>query len=73
MKPFIAVVRDLHGQKDFDEASINKYRIEIIGGNHRREAFTQLQKERKLEEKRKIMQVQQYTGLWPCTSVWGMA
>ena len=63
VKPFIAVVRDLHNQKDLDEASINKYSIEIIGGNHRREAFMQLQKENKLEEKRMIMQVQLYTGL----------
>ena len=63
MKPFIAVVRDLHNQKDLDEASINKYSIEIRGGNHRREAFMQLQKENKLEEKRMIMQVQLYTGL----------
>ena len=54
-KPLIAIVKIVVALGDFDEAKIRlfryiyiKYSFEVIGGNHRGEAFAHLEKEGKL-------------------------
>ena len=41
-KPLIAMVRGLTPKTDFDIDKIVEYGTEVIGGNHRREAYEQL-------------------------------
>ena len=63
VKPLIAIVKNLKSKSDFDESKLDGYILEVIGGNHRREAFLQLEKEGKLDKTSPLMlQVQLYTG-----------
>jgi hypothetical protein len=64
VKPLIAIVRDLSSKTEFDETRIDKYAIEIFGGNHRREALMQLEKEGKLDEGQMNIRVQLYLGMY---------
>ena len=49
-KPLIAVVKNMYSKEEFDEQKLEGLCLEVIGGNHRREAICQLAKEGKLKE-----------------------
>lgn len=44
-KPLIGIVKGLKSKEEFDENVIDTYEIEIIGGNHRRQALTEITRE----------------------------
>ena len=60
-KPLSAIEKDIGSREDFDESQIDALSLEVIGGNHRREALTKLLKEGKL--KTTYVMVQLYTGI----------
>ena len=62
-KPLIAVVKNVFSKENFDEQKLDGLTLEVIGGNHRREAVCQLVKEGKLKD-HPLMQamVLLYTG-----------
>jgi hypothetical protein len=62
VKPLIAVVNNITDKANFDEKKLHEYVLEVIGGNHRREAYTQLEKEKQLEESQLTIKVQLFTG-----------
>ena len=62
-KPLICIFGNLTNKARFDESKIDEYVLEVIGGNHRREAFSQLEKEGKLEEHQVAIKVQLFTGI----------
>ena len=47
-KPLIAIVKGIKAKEQFNEKELDGYALEVIGGNHRREAIQQLHKEGKL-------------------------
>ena len=49
-KPLIAIVKNAITKEDFDESKIDGLSLEVMGGNHRREALLQLNKEGQLKE-----------------------
>ncbi|XP_028417131.1 uncharacterized protein LOC114541406 [Dendronephthya gigantea] len=66
VKPMIAIVKNAKSKSEFDESKLDGYTLEVIGGNHRREAFSQLEKEGKLGEMSPLLlQVQLYTEMLP--------
>ena len=50
VKRLIAVVNNITDKTNFDEKKLHEYVLEVIGGNHRREAYSQLEQEKKLDE-----------------------
>ena len=65
-KPLIGIVKDLKDKSYFVEDQLESYEIEIIGGNHRRQALSELQQEGHVPESLKFVNVQLYAGeqLW---------
>ena len=64
VKPLIVVVRDVKTRDEFDKNKLQngEYVLEVIGGNHRREAFSQLKEEGKLDKDEHSLKVQLFTG-----------
>ena len=62
VKPLIAIVKGVATRDAFDKRKMDdgQYVCEVIGGNHRREAFLQLEKEGKLVQA--SVKVQLFTG-----------
>ena len=44
-KPLIGIVKGLEKKDDFSSEEIDRYRIEIVGGNHRRQALAEIKKD----------------------------
>ena len=61
-KPLIGIVKDLKDKSYFMEDQLESYEIEIIGGNHRRQALSELQQEGHVPESLKFVNVQLYAG-----------
>ena len=61
-KPLIGIVKDLKDKSYFVEDQLESYEIEIIGGNHRRQALSELQQEGHVPESLKFVNVQLYAG-----------
>ena len=62
LKPLIAIVKGAVSKKDFNDTQLDALELEVIGGNHRREALlTQLLREGKLNKT--YTTVQLYTGM----------
>ena len=62
-KPLIAIVKNVVTRERFDESQIDGLSLEVIGGNHRREALAQLIKEGQLKQHPlSYTMVQLYTG-----------
>ena len=55
MKPLIGIVKDLKDQSYFVEDQLESYEIEIIGGNHRRQALSELQQDGHILESLKFV------------------
>jgi hypothetical protein len=66
-KPLIAIAQSVMSRDDFDEGQIDALSLEVIGGNHRREALSQLNKEGKLNTAYTIVQL--YTGMCTANSI----
>ena len=64
VKPLIAVVNNITDKTNFDEKKLHEYVLEVIGGNHRREAYSQLEQEKKLDESQLTVKVQLFTGMF---------
>lgn len=60
-KPLIAIVKGVTSKHEFDESQLDALSLEVVGGNHRREALTQLIKEGKLDITYTMTQL--YTGI----------
>ena len=60
-KPLIAIVKGVVSKKDFNDSQLDALELEVIGGNHRREALTQLLREGKLNKTYTMVQL--YTGM----------
>lgn len=63
-KSLIGIVKGIKSKDDFNQTAIDSYEIEVIGGNHRRQALSEILKEgtREALESRKQTYVQLYTG-----------
>ena len=64
VKRLIAVVNNITDKTNFDEKKLHEYVLEVIGGNHRREAYSQLEQEKKLDESQLTVKVQLFTGMF---------
>ena len=54
-KPLIGIIKDLKDKSYFVEDQLESYKIEIIGGNHRRKALSELQQEGHVPESLKFV------------------
>jgi hypothetical protein len=64
-KPLIAIVKGIKSKEQFEEKDLDGYALEVIGGNHRREAIQQLHKEGKLDKNvHKYAMVQLFVGMF---------
>ena len=68
-KPLIGIIKDLSSKDDFDKNVMDTYEIEVIGGNHRRQALVEIGQEGGTEkfqaEHYEMATVHLYTGKWP--------
>ena len=64
-KPLIGIVKDLHSKDHFNKEAVDAYEIEVIGGNHRRQAFEEI-KRHSSEKVYEFTNVQLYTGRLVC-------
>ncbi len=59
------MVRGLKDGAEFDATKLDGYRLEVIGGNHRCEAYSQLVKEGKIGKSSPLLlTVHLYTGMF---------
>lgn len=64
-KPLIAIVKGIKSKEQCEEKELDRYALEVIGGNHRREAIQQLHKEGKLDKNvHKYAMVQLFVGMF---------
>lgn len=61
-KPLVAVVRGLQKPEDFKEEELDTSVLEVIGGNHRREAIKNLNTNGQEKEHCKFIDVQLFCG-----------
>lgn len=61
----LVIAKGLKDAKDFDVKDLDSYQLEVIGGNHRREAITQIittATDTPTKDLYKFVYVQIYTG-----------
>ena len=67
-KPMIVVAKDIKDPKEFKTEELDSYELEVIGGNHRREAILQILKDDTVQcqESFKFVYVKIYSGNAKC-------